>query len=128
MVEYSSPKGKILVRFQSWVQLKTKTMNKYIVINSEDIQKRIEELKKLLIEFDNLPRNERSNDSDRLIIEYETEQAILKSILAKSKPLTPIIEDAFEAGMIHGVEEYEQVDETTAMNKQDYINNLKLDI
>ena len=103
-------------------------MNKYIVINSEDIQKRIEELKKLLIELDNLPRNERSNDSDRLIIEYETEQAILESLSSKSKPLTPIIEDAFEAGVDIKWKGILIKKEEIKVQKQNYINNLKLDI
>ena len=58
-------------------------MNKYIVINSEDIQKRIKELEK----------------SDEFFSQGSFgEHKILKQILSNSKQLKRIIEDAFEAG------------------------------
>ena len=101
-------------------------MNKYIVINSEDIQKRIKELEK----------------SDEFFSQGSFgEHKILKQILSNSKPLTPIIEDAFDesrrqhswaGGHIYGVGECGQEEEDLTdfkyVTKQDYINNLKLDI
>lgn len=87
-------------------------MNKYIVINSEDIQKRIEELEK----------------SDEFFSQGSFgEHKILKQILSNSKPLTPIIEDAFDEGRIRGFA-CGQSEEFFNNEKQDYINNLKLDI
>lgn len=88
-------------------------MNKYIVINSEDIQKRIEELeihKLTLNEYDDMERFNITN----------CEINLLKQILSKSKPLTPIIEDAFDESRrqhswagdhIYGIGEYGQEEE-----------------
>jgi len=91
-------------------------MNKYIVINSEDIQKRIDELKiKLKEELDSC------SPIPQIIGEYKTELNTLKQILSNSKLLTPIIKDAFEAGELLGKG-------FKVKTKQDYINNLKLDI
>ena len=94
-------------------------MIKYIVINSEDIQKRIEELEK----------------SDEFFSQGSFgEHKILKQILSNSKQLKRIIEDAFEAGEKRGYElpalqmRGMSVKNTENPNKQDYINNLKLDI
>ena len=95
-------------------------MNKYIVINSEDIQKRIGELEK----------------TDEFFSQGSFgEHKILKQILSNSKPLTPIIEDAFEAGEKRGYEipslqmrglsitkHCENIDKST------YISQLKLDV
>jgi len=83
-------------------------MNKYIVINSEDIQKRIEDLKLLR---DNTEVKETWYYIDGKIIEAE-------NILSKSKPLTPIIENAFDEGQTRSL----------GLTKKGYINNLKLDI
>ena len=106
--------------------------DKYIVINSEDIQKRIEELEK--------QRNKDKEDFDWNGLNLG-ELNTLKRILSKSKPLTPIIEDAFDesrrqhswaGGHIYGVGECGQEEEDLTdfkyVTKQDYINNLKLDI
>ena len=109
-------------------------MSKYIVINSEDIQKRIDDLKKdILI-------SESQGDKTRAAIET-FEMKAYEEILSNSKPLTPIIEDAFDesrrqhswaGGHIYGVGEYGQEEEDLTdfkyLTKQDYINNLKLDI
>lgn len=106
-------------------------MIKYIVINSEDIQKRIEELEPISIH-------------NCKVGEYDSEGQVideLKQILSNSKPLTPIIENAFDesrrqhswaGGHIYGVGECGQEEEDLTdfkyVTKQDYINNLKLDI
>ncbi len=91
-------------------------MNKYIVINSEDIQKRIDELEK----------------TDEFFSQGSFgEHKILKQILSNSKPLTPIIEDVLQyAG---NFPDYEDISTNILLKywdkyKQDYINNLKLDI
>ena len=102
-------------------------MNKYIVINSEDIQKRIEDLK-----ISQKGLNPYLDSIDYYGIESEVN--VLKQILSNSKPLTPIIEDAFEAGEKRGYElpalqmRGMSIKNTENPNKQDYINNLKLDI
>lgn len=86
-------------------------MNKYIVINSEDIQKRIDDLKKdILI-------SESQGDKTRAAIET-FEMKAYEEILSKSKPLTPIIENAFDEGQTRSL----------GLTKKGYINNLKLDI
>ena len=86
-------------------------MNKYIVINSEDIQKRIEKLK--------LDKEEMQGRVPQIYFDSLIKE--LENILSKSKPLTPIIEDVFEAGELLGKG-------FKVKTKQDYINNLKLDI
>ena len=87
-------------------------MNKYIVINSEDIQKRIEELEK----------------SDEFFSQGSFgEHKILKQILSNSKPLTPIIENALKEGMLIQRTINDKV-KIPATRIKDYINNLKLDI
>ena len=91
--------------------------NKYIVINSEDIQKRIEELKKPIAHYDGI------YVSDEQIAEYEA----LEEILSKGKPLTPIIENALKEGMLIQRTINDKV-KIPATRIKDYINNLKLDI
>lgn len=87
-------------------------MNKYIVINSEDIQKRIKELEK----------------TDEFFSQGSFgEHKILKQILSNSKPLTPIIEDALKEGMLIQRTINDKV-KIPATRIKDYINNLKLDI
>lgn len=86
-------------------------MNKYIVINSEDIQKRIEDLK-----ISQKGLNPYLDSIDYYGIESEVN--VLKQILSNSKPLTPIIEDAFDEGQTRSL----------GLTKKGYINNLKLDI
>jgi hypothetical protein len=100
-------------------------MNKYVIINAEAIQKRIEELEKeRLLEL-------KDDFYDSL---YLGEINALKQILSQSTPLIPEIEKAFDAGQFEGYEEisfdggenYETV--RIIKEKQDYISNLKLDI
>ena len=87
-------------------------MNKYIVRNSEDIQKRIGELEK----------------SDEFFSQGSFgEHKILKQILSNSKPLTPIIENALKEGMLIQRTINDKV-KIPATRIKDYINNLKLDI
>jgi len=85
-------------------------MSKYIIINAEAIQKRIEELK---------PKN---------IIQAH-EVSILKEILSQSTPLIPEIEKAHNVGRNYGC--YLQggsYDHNDNIDSEDYISNLKLDI
>lgn len=77
-------------------------MSKYIIIDAEVIEKRIEELK---------PKN---------IIQAH-EVSILKQILSQSTPLIPEIEKAFDEGL-------STPDVWCKEDKQNYISNLKLDI
>jgi hypothetical protein len=100
-------------------------MNKYVIINAEAIQKRIEELEKeRLLEL-------KDDFYDSL---YLGEINAYKQILSQSTPLIAEIEKAFDAGQFEeykeisfdGGENYETV--RIVKEKQDYISNLKLDI
>lgn len=95
-------------------------MSKYIIIDAEAIQKRIDNLD--LIINDGKP-----SGSDYI------ELNILKDILSDSTPLIPEIEKAFDAGKDYGYDLGESNyigcnRDTTIFDKQDYISNLKLDI
>ena len=92
-------------------------MNKYIVINSEDIQKRIKELVLLDEKYTDDP------NSLGTLSRINT----LKHILSNSKPLTPIIENALKEGMLIQRTINDKV-KIPATRIKDYINNLKLDI
>ena len=88
-------------------------MSKYIIIDAESIQKRIEELEKEEVsEF---------SPGRRLWVNSEIKN--LKEVLSQSTPLIPEIEKAFDVGSERG-----EYGEGNANNKQDYISNLKLDI
>jgi len=94
-------------------------MNKYIIVNAETIQQRINELKKPTVHHDGI------YVSDEQIVEYVT----LKRILSNSKPLEEELSKAFSAGMSYGIEQsidYEK--ESPQPDLKTYINNLKLDI
>ena len=92
-------------------------MNKYIVINSEDIQKRIEKLK--------LDKEEMQGRVPQIYFDSLIKE--LENILSKSKPLTPIIENALKEGMLIQRTINDKV-KIPATRIKDYINNLKLDI
>lgn len=88
-------------------------MSKYIIIDAESIQKRIEELEKEEVsEF---------SPGRRLWVNSAIKN--LKEVLSQSTPLIPEIEKAFDVGSERG-----EYGEGNANNKQDYISNLKLDI
>lgn len=88
-------------------------MSKYIIIDAESIQKRIEELEKEEVsEF---------SPGRRLWVNSAIKN--LKEVLSQSTPLIPEIGKAFDAGSERG-----EYGEGNANNKQDYISNLKLDI
>lgn len=94
---------------------------KYIIIDAEAIQKRIEELEKQAVSF--IPAHEATICYKKL--------DELKQILSQSTPLIPEIEKAWEDGR-NGtalVGNFPFV-ETKYVNKtsEDYILNLKLDI
>ena len=137
--------GKSFQEINKGIKTNNMEKNKYIVINSEDIQKRIEELKESDIlkqwKKDTETHNGHSPQQSRQKAIIEVEINTLEQILSNSKPLTPIIEDAFDesrrqhswaGGHIYGVGEYGQEEEDLTdfkyVTKQDYINNLKLDI
>lgn len=98
--------------------------NKYVIINAEAIQKRIEELEKANEVF------KHAKTHNPTMAACEATLSTLKQILSQSTPLISEIEKAFEAGSDYGEdcansslgvgEDYP--------NKQDYISNLKLDI
>lgn len=96
-------------------------MNKYIVINSEDIQKRIEDLK-----ISQKGLNPYLDSIDYYGIESEVN--VLKQILSNSKPLEEELGKAFEAGVDikwKGILIKKQEIEDSKTN---YISQLKLDI
>ena len=90
-------------------------MSKYIIVNAEAIQKRIEELEKWSKEF----------YYREGIDEYDFAKEELEQVLSQSTPLIPEIEKAFKAAKIpykvndYGTFGYE--------NAEHYISNLKLD-
>jgi hypothetical protein len=85
-------------------------MSKYVIIDAEAIQKRIEELE-----------NDLKDEPNPFInTSYQAELDVLNKVLFKSTPLIPEIEKAFDAG-VH--EDY-----LDTIGKEDYISNLKLDI
>lgn len=97
-------------------------MNKYIVINSEDIQKRIEELEQLR-------ENSETREGWHYIDGKITEA---KNILSTSIPLIPEIEKAMKhAGNFPDYNDNEPLMEMLKRSdkyNQDYISQLKLDI
>lgn len=92
--------------------------NEYIIINKTKLLNRIEELEKL------------ESSTDRIIYadKYYTKKAELKEILSKSIPLIPEIEKAFDSGNKRGWSGYPNTDNWTMPTKEDYIDNLKLEI
>ncbi len=89
---------------------KFNNMSKYVIIDAEAIQKRIEELE-----------NDLKDEPNPFInTSYQAELDVLNKVLFKSTPLIPEIEKAFDAG-VH--EDY-----LDTIGKEDYISNLKLDI
>ena len=90
-------------------------MSKYIIIDSEAIQKRIEELEE---EYKSEPAYQFNTYGDKLIKEI----MILKQILSQSTPLIPEIEKAYFEGECYGI------GTDACITKEDYITNLKLDI
>lgn len=123
-------------------------MSKYIIIDSEAIQKRIEELEKELQYHEDWYKKARENyDRDRkfwgqaddgemrvasdAVSENQNEIKILNQILSQSTPLIPEIEKAFDTGhCLSGRSNFrkETKEYKSYINKQDYISNLKLDI
>lgn len=83
-------------------------MSKYIIINAEAIQKRIDELE--IIE-----KQESMNAS--LLVKEEIET--LKRVLCQSTPLIPEIEKAWNHGVVYS---------DSNLTAKDYIKNLNLDI
>lgn len=91
-----------------------KIMSKYIIIDAEAIQKRIEELK--------FQREREPDNYTQSFLDGKIKQ--LKQILSQSTPLIPEIEKAFDEGTRWHILNRELYNE----RKQDYISNLKLDI
>lgn len=113
--------------------------NKYVIINIEVLQKRIEELDVLIVnilqatkkEFDRLGNGLKFQEFKENISSTQTqlilERRLLKQILSQSIPLIPEIEKAFTAGNSFGIGSHKDFIQTH-LNKEDYINELKLDI
>lgn len=91
-----------------------KIMSKYIIIDAEAIQKRIEELK--------FQREREPDNYTQSFLDGKIKQ--LKQILSQSTPLIPEIEKAFDEGTRWHILNRELYNE----RKQDYISNLKLGI
>jgi hypothetical protein len=94
--------------------------NKYIIINAETLRKKIEEL-------------EVWSKHNEKVGEYDSESAIiseLKEILSNSIPLEREIEKAFEAGDSYRYWENNgsRSQPSDILNREDYINELKLEI
>lgn len=98
--------------------------NEYIIINKTKLNKKIEELEiKLKEEKDSfLPLQ-------RIIGEDSGKIRALKETLAESTPLTPIVEDAFDAGVDYERSPFKNISHSIqCISKKDYIKNLKLEI
>ena len=94
-------------------------MSKYVIIDAEAIQKRIEELEKTNEVF------KHAKTHNPTMAACEATLSTLKQILSQSTPLIPEIEKAFKQGELtasvdSGDKDYK--------NKQEYTSNLKLDI
>lgn len=87
-------------------------MSKYVIIDAETIQKRIDELESFCVTARKV-----GMVTDAIDREIKT----LKQILSQSTPLIPEIEKAWVDGFSRPDQDYEE-------QKQDYISNLKLDI
>lgn len=106
-------------------------MSKYVIIDAEAIQKRIEELEE---EYKSEPAYQFNTYGDKLIKEI----MILKQILSQSTPLIPEIEKTFDNGFHKGynVGQADAQSHPLALtianhihkDRQKYISNLKLDI
>ena len=89
--------------------------NKYAIINIETIQKRIDELESII----------KITEPDFKCV-LVAEQVALAQVVSQSTPLIPEIEKSIKQGIRLGktsqsvIEQFER--------KQEYINNLKLDI
>jgi hypothetical protein len=123
--------GKSFQEINKGIKTNNMEKNKYVVINSEDIQKRIEELKESDIlkqwKKDTETHNGHSPQQSRQKAIIEVEINTLEQILSNSKPLTPIIENALKEGMLIQRTINDKV-KIPATRIKDYINNLKLDI
>lgn len=94
-------------------------MKKYVIVDVEVIEKRIEELKKLY------------NSCHKPSIEGTVYMKLgieLKQILSQSTPLQPELEKAFEEGVKEGIMGIGTIDVQYEESKNEYISNLKLDI
>ena len=97
-------------------------MSKYIIIDEEAIQKRIEELQKDYSEKD------KAND-DQWCSVICGKIVALKQILSQSTPLIPEIEKAFYTGKNSYLKSrYLDGSPSFEDQNQEYISNLKLDI
>lgn len=98
-------------------------MNKYKIVNSETIQKRIVECKNLVEAHS---KNGIFPDLN-LFSQYRLEQNILENILSNSKPLEEELGKAFDAGVDIKWKGILIKKEEVKVQKQYYIDNLKLD-
>lgn len=106
-------------------------MNKYIIVNAEIIQQRIEELEKSDIlkqwKKDNETHNGHSSQQREAKAKIDLELNTLKQILSNSKPLEEELDKALKEGMLIQRTINDKV-KIPATRIKDYINNLKLDI
>ena len=89
-------------------------MSKYVIIDAETIQKRIDELESFCVTARKV-----GMVTDAIDREIKT----LKQILSQSTPLLPEVSKAYDAGMLH-----KELSQMFDYPKGRYVNNLKLDI
>jgi hypothetical protein len=94
-------------------------MNNYVIINKDTVLKKIEELEKE-IDFYNKVAALSINPNK---VKAETELSLLKQILSQSAPLTPVLEQTFDAGCAYTVGSQEDFKQTH-LSKRDYIRTL----
>jgi len=95
--------------------------NRYIIINAETIQKRIEELE--ILKRIHCYKGSQPNENE--FQRFNNEQTTLKQILSNSKPLEEELSKAFDAAR----ERIKHPDwDYIYEESKDYIANLKLDI
>ena len=115
--------------------------DEYIVINKTLLEKKIKELEKikkdLFLERKRIFKEEKNNPYFNTLTKlnfqsYHTffrELKIYEKILFQSTPLTPIVEDSFDAGSIAHANSQDSNHPTTFHeDKENYISQLKLDI
>lgn len=100
-------------------------IDEYIVINLSKLKERIEELESKIV-----PNPNFDNEIDNYNLLFIAKQNKLKQILSNSTQLTPLLQNAFDAGDRYRYWENNgsRSCPSDILDKQDYINNLKLDI
>jgi hypothetical protein len=98
-------------------------MEEYVVISKTKLQERIKELGKYKLKTSNEDKRGFTDEVWNDLIkdtQNQTEFKVLNDVFLSSKDLKPILENAYFEGECWGI------GSDACINKQEYINNLKL--